>query len=87
MGRMGPERVTGNPTQKHPLSNNHDFIRLWTSGASSGLGTSMAALVYPLLALSVADTGRAVNLRSLPDQVREPAQEGRVVHTAPWSLP
>jgi len=56
--------VSGNPTQKH-LNNNHDFIRLWTSGASSGLGTSMAALVYPLLALSVADTAGQAGLLGL----------------------
>lgn len=48
--------MAGKQTQDHPLSNNSDFIRLWTSGAASGLGTSMAALVYPLLALSVTAT-------------------------------
>lgn len=57
--------MTGNRTQDHALSTNYDFIRLWTSGALSGLGTSMAALVYPLLALSVADTAGQAGLLGL----------------------
>ena len=35
------------------LGHNRDFIRLWTGGAVSGLGSALGALAYPLLALSV----------------------------------
>lgn len=42
------------------LRRNNDFVRLWTGGAVSGLGSAIAALAYPLLALSVTDSaGRA----------------------------
>lgn len=39
------------------LGRNGDFVRLWTGGAVSSLGSSMAALAYPLLALGI--TGSA----------------------------
>lgn len=42
------------------LGRNGDFVRLWTGGAVSGLGSAVAALAYPLLALSVTGSaGRA----------------------------
>lgn len=47
-------------TGQNPLSGNGDFLRLWTGGAISGLGSTMTALAYPLLALSVTSSaGRA----------------------------
>ena len=39
------------------LAQNGDFARLWSGGAVSGLGSAIAALAYPLLALGV--TGSA----------------------------
>lgn len=53
--KSGPEQ-----TVENPLSRNGDFLRLWTGGAISGLGSTMTALAYPLLALSVTSSaGRA----------------------------
>jgi MFS family permease len=46
--------------QGSSLGRNGDFVRLWSGGAVSGLGSSIAALAYPLLALSVTSSaGRA----------------------------
>lgn len=51
-------RVDG--PRSSPLGQNGDFVRLWTGGAVSGLGSSISALAYPLLALSVTGSaGRA----------------------------
>lgn len=51
-------RVDG--ARSGPLGQNGDFVRLWTGGAVSGLGSSISALAYPLLALSVTGSaGRA----------------------------
>lgn len=44
---------------------NRDFVRLWTGGAVSGLGSSLAALAYPLLALSVTRSAGAAGLLGL----------------------
>ena len=44
-------------TPRRGLTQNGDFARLWSGGAVSGVGSAVAALAYPLLALSV--TGSA----------------------------
>jgi MFS family permease len=48
-----------------PLGRNGDFVRLWTSGAVSGLGSSISALAYPLLALSVTASAAHAGLLGL----------------------
>ena len=47
------------------LQRNADFARLWTGGAVSGLGSSMTALAYPLLALSITSSAAAAGLLGL----------------------
>lgn len=47
------------------LGHNRDFLRLWTGGAVSGLGSSLASLAYPLLALSVTRSAGAAGLLGL----------------------
>ncbi len=58
-------RAAGEQPRGASLGRNGDFFRLWTSGAISGLGMSMAALGYPLLALSVTDSAGQAGLVGL----------------------
>ena len=48
-----------------PLARNGDFIRLWSGGAVSGLGSSITGLAYPLLALSVTRSAGLAGLLGL----------------------
>ena len=48
-----------------PLRRNRDFLRLWTGGAATGLGSSLTALAYPLLALSLTDSTAEAGLLGL----------------------
>lgn len=50
-------RRSTSTTHEQGLGRNGDFVRLWSGGAVSGLGSAIAALAYPLLALGV--TGSA----------------------------
>jgi MFS family permease len=56
-----------------PLRRNRDFLLLWTGGATSLVGTRVAAVAYPLLALSL---------------TRSPASAGVLVFVGrlPWFL-
>jgi MFS family permease len=47
------------------LRRNRDFVRLWTGGAISSLGSSITALAFPLLALSLASSAAAAGLLGL----------------------
>lgn len=47
------------------LRRNSDFARLWTAQAASTLGTAMAAIVYPLLALSATGSAALAGLVGL----------------------
>lgn len=47
------------------LGRNPDFVRLWVGGAVSGVGSSITALAYPLLALSVTDSAADAGLLGL----------------------
>ena len=49
-----PEEVRTHPV---PLRHNRDFLLLWTGQAASSIGSSVAAIAYPLLALAA--TGSA----------------------------
>lgn len=48
-----------------PLGRNGNFVRLWTGGAVSGLGSAMTALAYPLLALGVTSSAGLAGLLGL----------------------
>lgn len=48
-----------------PLRRNRDFLRLWVGGAATGLGSSLTALAYPLLALSLTDSTAEAGLVGL----------------------
>lgn len=48
-----------------PLGRNGNFVRLWTGGAVSGLGSAMTALAYPLLALGVTTSAGLAGLLGL----------------------
>lgn len=50
---------------RRPLGRNRDFLRLWTGGAATGLGSSLTALAYPLLALSLTDSAAEAGLLGL----------------------
>ena len=47
------------------LRRSGDFVRLWTGGAVSGLGSAITGLAYPLLALSVTDSADLAGLLGL----------------------
>jgi MFS family permease len=47
-----PADVGSRPDEPAPLRRNRDFLLLWTGQAVSGLGASMAGIVYPLLTLA-----------------------------------
>lgn len=53
-----------------PLWQNHDYMRLWSGNVVSTLGSSAAAIIYPLLILSITNSpgaaGLAAALRALP---------------------
>jgi len=53
------------PADQLSLSRNGNFVRLWTGGAVSGLGSSITALAYPLLALSVTNSAGLAGLLGL----------------------
>lgn len=60
MGRMGKQR-----SDRSALRRNPDFVRLWTGGAVSGLGSSVSTLAYPLLALSLTESAAQAGLLGL----------------------
>lgn len=53
------------PPPELPLRRNSNFVRLWTGGAASGLGSSISALAYPLLALSITTSAGLAGLLGL----------------------
>ena len=53
---------------RHELARNRDFVRLWTSGAVSTLGSSTASLAYPLLALGITGSAAQAGLLALVGQ-------------------
>ncbi len=58
--------IVGEESALEPsLRRNADFVRLWTGGAVSGLGSAISGLAYPLLALSVTTSAGLAGLLGL----------------------